>query len=149
VGVPSQPFLTGTGQALAAVVAMSVWKNLGLPVLIFLAGLQNVPEELLEAAALDGAGGGRRYLHVTLPALRPYLGVAVFVSTVAATRIFTPILLMTQGGPDNATTNLTYYAYQQAFEFSSYGVAAAATVCTLGLLGVITTLGALTRKVTL
>jgi ABC-type sugar transport system permease subunit len=146
VGIAAQPFLTGTAQALPAVVLMSAWKNLGLSVLIILAGLQNVPAELEEAAALDGAGGARRYWHVTLPALRRYLAVAVFVSTIAGTRIFTPIILMTQGGPDNHTTNLIYYTYQQAFQYSSYGTAAAATICMLVLLAVVTLIQSLVLR---
>jgi ABC-type sugar transport system permease subunit len=117
---------------------MSVWKNVGLSVLIFLAGLQNVPGDVLEAASLDGAGPLRRFAHVTLPLLRRHLAVAVFVSTIAGTRIFTPILLMTQGGPHDSTTNLTYYAYQQAFQFSSRGTAAATTIVMLVLIGLIT-----------
>lgn len=146
VGMSNQDFLTSGSQALLAIVAMSAWKNVGLLVLIFLAGLQNVPAELHEAAALDGAGGPRRFWHVTLPALRRYVAVALFVSTVAGTRIFTPIILMTQGGPNDSTTNLTYYTYQQAFQYSSYGVAAAATMCLLALLGLITLLQALALR---
>jgi ABC-type sugar transport system permease subunit len=138
VGLGSQPFLTSPAEALAGIVVMSAWKNVGLAVLIFLAGLQNVPPELQEAAALDGAGAMSRFRHVTLPMLRRYLLVALFVSTISGTRIFTPIILMTQGGPKNSTTNLTYYAYQQAFQYSSYGVAAATTVCMLVLIGAVT-----------
>jgi ABC-type sugar transport system permease subunit len=137
-GLDGQPWLTSPSQALAAIVVMSAWKNVGLSVLIFLAGLQNVPPELHEAASLDGAGPVRRLRYVTLPVLRRYLLVALFVSTIAGTRIFTPIILMTQGGPKDATTNLTYYAYQQAFQFSSHGVAAATTVCMLVLIGAVT-----------
>ncbi|WP_432826258.1 carbohydrate ABC transporter permease [Dactylosporangium sp. CA-092794] len=138
VGLGAQPFLTSPSQALAGIVVMSAWKNVGLAVLIFLAGLQNVPQELDEAANLDGAGPVRRFRHITLPMLRRYLLVALFVSTVSGTRIFTPIILMTQGGPKNSTTNLTYYAYQQAFQYSSYGVAAATTVCMLVLIAAVT-----------
>ena len=137
-GLGGQPFLTSPSQALAAIVVMSAWKNVGLSVLIFLAGLQNVPPELDEAASLDGAGPVRRLRHITLPLLRRYILVALFVSTIAGTRIFAPIMLMTQGGPKDATTNLTYYAYQQAFQYSSHGVAAASTVCMLMLIGAVT-----------
>ncbi|MEV5821928.1 sugar ABC transporter permease [Micromonospora harpali] len=137
VGLDAQPFLTSPSQALLAIVVMSAWKNVGLAVLIFLAGLQNVPPELHEAASLDGAGPVRRFRAITLPLLRRYVLVALFVSTISGTRIFTPVNLMTQGGPDDATTNLTYYAYQQAFQYSSHGVAAATTVCMLVLVCVV------------
>lgn len=138
LGVANQPFLTGASQALLAIVVMSAWKNLGLSVLIFLAGLQNVAPELEEAAALDGAGAVRQFWHIALPALRRYVAVAAFVSTIAGTRIFTPIILMTQGGPTDHTSNLIYYTYQQAFQYSSYGAAAAATICMLVLLALVT-----------
>jgi ABC-type sugar transport system permease subunit len=138
VGIGPQPFLNGPGQALPAIVVMTVWKNLGLSVLIFLAGLQNVSNELLDAAALDGAGPWQRFQFVVLPALRRYTVVVLFVATISASRIFTPIILITQGGPGTATANLNYYAYQQAFQFSSFGLAAASTVCMLAILAVIT-----------
>jgi ABC-type sugar transport system permease subunit len=145
-GLDGQPFLTSPSQALVAIVVMSAWKNVGLAVLIFLAGLQNIPQELIEAADLDGAGPVRRFRYITLPLLRRYVLVALFVSTISGTRIFTPVLLMTQGGPKDATTNLTYYAYQQAFQYSSYGTAAATTVCMLVLIGVVTLIQGVTLR---
>jgi ABC-type sugar transport system permease subunit len=145
-GISSQPFLTSASQALPSIVLMSVWKNAGLAVLIFLAGLQNVPAELHEAASIDGAGPFRRFGRITWPFLRRYVVVALFVSTISATRVFTPVILMTQGGPDNGTTNLTYYTYQQAFEFSQYGIADAATVVLIAILSVVTLMQALALR---
>ena len=138
VGIGPQPFLTSPAQALPAIVVMSAWKNVGLGVLIFLAGLQNVPRDVLEAASLDGAGPVRRFVLITVPLLRRHVAVAVFISTISGTRIFAPIMLMTQGGPNSATTNLTFYAYQQAFEFSARGAAAATTVVMLVVIGLVT-----------
>ena len=138
IGIPSQGFTTSTVQALPALVLISVWKDIGLPTLIFLAGLQAVPEELYEAAALDGAGELRQFISITVPLLRRSTAVAVFMSTVAGSRIFTSIFLVTQGGPEDRTTNLIYYAYQHGFQFSAFGAASAATVCMLGVLAFIT-----------
>jgi len=138
LGFANQPFITGDNQALISIVVMSVWKDVGLPMLIFLAGLQAIPGELRDAAALDGAGGWRTFTRIILPQLRPSLVVAVFMVTINATRIFTPIIIMTQGGPDWATANLTYYAYAQSFEFTSPGTASAAVVCLLALLVIVT-----------
>jgi ABC-type sugar transport system permease subunit len=142
IGLAKQPFLTGTGQALPGIVLLSVWKDVGLPMLIFLAGLQSIPSELHEAAAIDGAGPWRTFTRITLPQLRPSLVLSLFMVTITATRIFTPIMIMTQGGPEWATTNLTHYAYLQNFEFTSPGTAAATVVCLLMLLVVVTAIQA-------
>jgi ABC-type sugar transport system permease subunit len=129
--------LTDGTQAKAILVVVAVWKDVGLATLILLAGLQAIPKELYEASSLDGAGRIAQFRHITVPALRRSLGVAVFMVTVAATRLFTPILLLTQGGPGDGTTNLMFYAYQQAFSLNSFGVASAATVVMVLLLMII------------
>jgi len=136
--LPGQPFLTGSGQALISIVVMSVWKDVGLPMLIFLAGLQAIPRELPEAAELDGATERQIFWTITLPLLRPSVIVALFMTTITATRIFTPILIMTQGGPQGATTNLALYSYLLGFEFQSPGAASASVVCMLLVLALIT-----------
>jgi len=138
VGSPNQPFISGQSQALLCIVVMSVWKDVGLPMLIFLAGLQAIPGELRDAAALDGADGWRTFTRVILPQLRPSLVVAIFMTTISSTRIFTPIIILTQGGPNWASANLTYYAYAQSFEFTSPGTASAAVVFLLALLVFVT-----------
>ncbi len=138
VGLPMQPFLTGSNQALVSIVIMTVWKDVGLPMLIFLAGLQAIPRELHEAAQLDGANEWQIFSKITLPQLRPSIVVALFMMTITATRIFTPILIMTQGGPQGATTNLALYSYIQGFEFQSQGTASASVVCMLLVLAIVT-----------
>ncbi|MFC7016129.1 carbohydrate ABC transporter permease [Streptomyces viridiviolaceus] len=129
-----QPFLTSEHQALAAITVMSVWRGVGLPMLVFLGGLQLIPQEVYEAARLDGVGPVRTLLQITVPLLKPSLVVAAFMSTLSGARIFTPINVMTDGGPNGSTTNLIYYSYQQAFSFQSFGTAAAAAVVMLLLL---------------
>jgi ABC-type sugar transport system permease subunit len=138
VGLPSQPFTTSPYQALLSLVAISVWKDLGLPTLIFLAGLQSVPTEVYEAASLDGASERRTFFSITVPLLKRSTAVAVFMATVTGSRVFTSILLITQGGPHDSTRNLIYYSYQQGFQYSAYGTAYAATICMLVLLGLVT-----------
>ena len=138
LSLPTQPFLTGGSQALLSIVIMSVWKDVGLPMLIFLAGLQNIPRELPEAAELDGASERQVFWYVTLPLLRPSIVVALFMMTITATRMFTPILIMTQGGPQGATTNLALYSYLLGFEFQSPGPASASVVCMLLVLALVT-----------
>lgn len=138
VSLPTQPFLTGSNQALVSIVIMSVWKDVGLPMLIFLAGLQAIPRELPEAAELDGATERQIFWTITLPLLRPSLIVALFMMTITATRMFTPILIMTQGGPQGSTTNLALYSYLLGFEFQSPGAASASVVCMLMVLALVT-----------
>jgi ABC-type sugar transport system permease subunit len=118
VGIPSQPFLTSEIQALPTILAMVVWKDLGFTVLILLAGLQTIPQEYHDAAAIDGAGAWTQLRHITIPLLRRMLLLATFMATIAGCRIFIPIALMTQGGPQNATVNAIYYMYEQAFQFN-------------------------------
>lgn len=132
--LPSQPLLTSPHQALIAITLMSVWRGVGLPMLVFLGGLQAIPDEVYDACALDGAGAVRQLWSVTLPMLRPCLVVAVFMSTLSGARIFTPISVMTQGGPRDSTSNLIFYSFQQAFSYQSFGTASAAAVVMLLLL---------------
>src|SRR6266567_5234892 len=108
IGLPSQPFLIDPGQALGSVLVMLVWKDIGLTVLICLAGLQSIPSDYYEAANLDGAGPVARFRFITLPLLSRLLLLAVFMATIAACRVFTPILLMTEGGPQDSSVNLIY-----------------------------------------
>jgi ABC-type sugar transport system permease subunit len=87
---------------------MVVWKNVGFTMLILLAGLQTIPREYYEAAALDGAGAGSRLWFVTIPLLKRMLLLAVFMATIDGGRIVTPILLMTEGGPQDASVVTTH-----------------------------------------
>lgn len=138
VGLPEVPFLTSGPHAILAIVAMTAWKDVGLPTLIFLGGLQNIPPSLHEAAEIDGASPWRTFRRITLPLLRPSMVLAAFIVTVSASRLFTPIMLLTQGGPNGSTMNVTYYSYSQAFEFSSVGPASASVVLMLLLMALFT-----------
>lgn len=131
LGFAPQAFLADTSTALPSIAVMTIWRGVGLPTLVLLAGLQTIPSSLYEAAALDGAGPFARFRHVTLPLLRPSLVVAMFMSTLHGARIFTPISIMTDGGPSGSSMNLIYYAYQEAFKFQADGTAAACAVITL------------------
>jgi ABC-type sugar transport system permease subunit len=138
VGIPSQPFLTSATQALPAVLMMIVWKDIGFTTLILLAGLQTIPHEYHEAAAIDGAGAWSRLVHITLPLLRRMLLLATFMATISGSRIFIPIALMTDGGPENATVNAVYFMYEQAFKFQRMGDASATAMLIILLLVAIT-----------
>lgn len=121
-------FLTSPLLALPAVMLVTLWKGLGYYMVIFLAGLQGIPRELYEAAQLDGSHGWRQHLDITLPLLRPYVTLVAVVSSIAATKVFEEVFLMTQGGPADATRTIVYYVYDQAFAELEISYA-----CTLGL----------------
>jgi putative chitobiose transport system permease protein len=121
-------FLTSPVLALPSVMLVTLWKGLGYYMVIFLAGLQGIPPDLYEAAALDGSDGWRRHLDVTLPLLRPYLTLVGVISAIAATKVFEEVYLMTQGGPADATRTIVYYVYDQAFAELEISYA-----CTVGL----------------
>jgi len=121
-------FLTSPQLALPAVMVVTLWKGLGYYMVIFLAGLQGIPKELYEAAELDGSEGWRQHADITLPLLRPYVSLVAVVSSIAATKVFEEVFLMTQGGPADSTRTIVYYVYDQAFAELEISYA-----CTLGL----------------
>ena len=121
-------FLTTPQLALPAVMLVTLWKGLGYYMVIFLAGLQGIPQELYEAAELDGSEGWRKHLDITLPLMSTYVTLVAVVSSIAATKVFEEVFLMTQGGPADATRTIVYYVYDQAFAELEISYA-----CTLGL----------------
>ena len=121
-------FLTSPLLALPSVMVVTLWKGLGYYMVIFLAGLQGIPAELYEAAALDGCEGWQRHRHVTFPLLLPYVFLVAVISALGATKVFDEVFLMTQGGPADSTRTLVYYVYDQAF-----GELEISYACTVGL----------------
>src|SRR5690625_4471337 len=114
--------------ALATVLAVSIWFYMGYYMIIFLAGLNDIPSEYYDAAKVDGASAFGMFRHITWPLLRPTSFFVLVVSTVAAVsgaQAFDLIYVMTQGGPANATSLGMFYIYQQAFQFNNYGYASA------------------------
>ncbi|MFE6795874.1 carbohydrate ABC transporter permease [Paenibacillus chitinolyticus] len=129
LGLPSQLFLGSPDQAIFIVTAAMIWQNLGFQMLIFLTGLENIPKEYEEAAAIDGAGAWRRFMHVTLPLLNPVLLFSVIIASISYLQSFTQILNMTSGGgPLNSTKSVVVYIYELAFKQFNMGQATAATV---------------------
>jgi multiple sugar transport system permease protein len=125
VGIPQQQFLNSPSQALYVIVIMTIWGWTGFSVVIYLAALQGVPQMLLDAAAVDGAGAWTTFRRVTLPLLSPAsLFLAVWL-TINALQLFDEVYLSTMGGPLNATTVLVYYVYEQAFVNFNFGYASA------------------------
>ncbi len=128
VGLPRVGFLTDTRFVLPALAAVTVWKITGYAMIVFLSGLQSVPPQLLEAAALDGAGPFARFRYVTWPLLRPTAAFVATTSLIVSFQAFDVVRIMTQGGPANATTLFVYAIYEQVFLNLSVGKASALTV---------------------
>jgi multiple sugar transport system permease protein len=125
VGIHPIDWLGDPRWAMPAIILMATWKNFGYNMLICIAGLQNIPRELHEAAALDGASPYQRFRHVTLPMLAPTLFFVVVVTMIGYLQLFTEPYVMTQGGPLRATTSLVLYMYEEGFRWWRLGVAAA------------------------
>jgi putative chitobiose transport system permease protein len=122
------PWLTSPNWALFSVMAVTIWKGLGYYMVIYLAGLQAIPSELYEAAAIDGSDGWLKHWDVTLPLMQPYLYLVAVISAIAATKVFEEVYIMTQGGPLNSSKTIVYYVYERAFQDLEMSYA-----CTIGL----------------
>ncbi|MEO6083359.1 MAG: sugar ABC transporter permease [Umezawaea sp.] len=138
VGLPKQGFFQDPGQALYAVVGMTVWGWLGFAVIIFLAALQNVPKDLLEASALDGCGRLQSFWHVELPQVAPASGFLLVWLTINGLQLFDAVYVTTKGGPLRATTVLVYHLYNEAFVSFDGGYAAAIGCVVFLVIGVFT-----------
>ncbi len=126
VGIDGPDWLNDPVWAMPALIIMAVWRNFGIPMVIFLAGLQAIPAELHEAASVDGAGRWRSFRSITLPLLRPTTLVVAVLLSIAYLQFFEEPFVMTGGGPLDSTTSIGYYAYDQ-FGFGLYGIASAAS----------------------
>ncbi|MGQ9457838.1 MAG: carbohydrate ABC transporter permease [Anaerolineae bacterium] len=118
-------WLNSTRWALPAVMILNLWKNVGFTAIVYLAGLQAIPQDLYEAAEVDGAGLLARFRHVTLPMLSPTTFFVLVMSAIWAFQVFDEAFIMTRGGPAFATTTMVYYIYLNAFKWFRMGKAAA------------------------
>ncbi|MBP2019963.1 sn-glycerol 3-phosphate transport system permease protein [Symbiobacterium terraclitae] len=128
VGIGRVHWLTDPRWALPAVGMVSIWLRLGFNFVLMLSALQNVPEELLEAAVVDGAGFWAKTRHITLPMISPTLFFAAVVGVIHAFQVFAEIDIMTSGGPSNATNTVVYRIYQVAFRQYEFGAASAQAI---------------------
>lgn len=138
VGLTSPNWLLDTSWAMPAVIIVHVWKNVGFALVIFLAGLQAIPRELLEAAVVDGANGWQRLRHITIPGLRPVLFFLILTTALTAFQSFDIVKVMTNGGPVNATTTLIFNLYEEGFVGFNAGRAGVASVVLFALMLVFT-----------
>lgn len=108
-----------------AVVILTLWKNVGFTMVIYLAGLQAIPNQLYEAAKVDGASAWKRFRHITIPLVSPTTFFLLVIQMIGAFQLFSEAYVMTRGGPAQATLTIAYYIYQNAFEFGRMGKASA------------------------
>ena len=120
-----QAWLSNPKAALFACFAASQWQAIGQPMILFLAGLQNVPEDVLEAARIDGAGNVRRFFSITLPLLRDTLVVVISTLMIGSLKVFDIIVGLTNGGPNNSSQVLASYMYSQTFAYTHWGYGSA------------------------
>jgi multiple sugar transport system permease protein len=137
VGIDGPSWLQDAHTAMPSLIAMGMWRNLGFLMVIFLAGLQTVPKEQLEAAAIDGAGAWSRFRYITLPALRPTLLFGGVITTIGYLQFFEEPFVMTQGGPLDKTLSIAMYTYNQ-FGFGNYNYAAAMAYALFLVIAIIT-----------
>lgn len=135
-----QPLLWLSSQNLAmpAVILMTVWMSSGFSMVVYLAGLQSIPEELYEAAKIDGAGPFARLRHITIPLLRPTTLFLLVMGIIGSFQVFTQIFIMTNGGPVDKTTTMVFFIYQAAFKFYEFGYASTLAFGLFALLFVVT-----------
>ena len=137
-GIPPQSWLNDPKLALPSLVVITIWGALGGHMIIFLAALQDIPNELREAAAIDGAKGWQTFLYVIIPLLRPVILFVVVTYSIGIFRNFGLIFLLTQGGPQNTTNTLVWEVYQNAFGYLRFGRASALAMVLLFTILVIT-----------
>jgi multiple sugar transport system permease protein len=125
IGLHGVDWLSDPRLAMPAIIAVAVWKNFGYNMIIFIAGLQNIPDELYEAARIDGAGEWKQFRHVTLPMLGPTFLFVGIVTAIGYLQLFAEPYVMTHGGPLNRTLSAVMLMYQQGFKFFRMGYAAA------------------------
>jgi multiple sugar transport system permease protein len=149
LGLPRSKFLKGPETAMAAIIIMSVWKNMGLNMVIYMAGLQGIPPHIYESAEIDGAGGFRKFINITLPLLAPTTFFVVIVYFIGALQMFVQVFVMTCansqtacGGPLDTTITVVTLIYFNGFEYLKMGYGAAISVSLFLAIALITAINA-------
>lgn len=136
-GISPQPFLTSPDQALISIVMLSAWQGAGVQMLIFLAGLKNIPQHFYEMAVIDGANVLQQFFHVTLPSLKPITTFLVITTTISAFKLIIQPLIMTNGGPNESTVTVLQHMFVEGFRYRNIGYASAIAVLFVVLITII------------
>ena len=140
LGIEPIPWLSNTAWAMAAIIILDVWKNTGFAMLVFLAGLQGIPPEYYEAAQLDGANERQLFFRITIPLLSPTIFFILVIFMIGALQVFDTIIVLTAGGPGDATRSVVLYIYELAFRSFNLGYAAAVSMTLFAIILVLTAL---------
>lgn len=140
LGLPSIDWLGDPHWSMPAIVLLAVWKNFGYNMIILIAALQSIPEDLHEAARLDGAGAWARLRHITLPLLTPTLALVCILTVSGYFQLFAEPYVMTQGGPLQSTVSVLYFMFEQGFKWWNLGFASAVAFLLFALILVLTAL---------
>ncbi|ENH96601.1 binding-protein-dependent transporter inner membrane component [Gracilibacillus halophilus YIM-C55.5] len=128
IGLEKVEWLTNSFWARVSLILVTTWRWAGYNMVILLAGLQNIPNDLYEAASIDGASQIRKFFHITIPQLKPVLLFTFVLSTIGTFQLFDEPYNLTNGGPNNATLTITYYLYNQGFNYFDFGYASAIAI---------------------
>ena len=140
LGIDPIPWLSNVHWAMAAIIILDVWKNTGFAMLVFLAGLQSIPQEYYEAAQLDGANERQLFFRITIPLLSPTIFFILVIFMIGALQVFDTIIVLTAGGPGDATRSVVLYIYEIAFRTFNMGYAAAVSMTLFAIILVLTSL---------
>lgn len=138
LGIGPFPWLSSPQWVLPSVIITDVWKNCGFAMILFLAGLQNIPRVYHEAAAIDGANDLQKFFKITLPLLSPTIFFVLVIFTIGATQVFDIIVVLTDGGPGDASRSIVMYIYEKAFEAFDMGYASAVAMTLFAIILVLT-----------
>jgi multiple sugar transport system permease protein len=127
-GIGPVPWLSSSAWAMPSIIIMSVWLGFGYNMILFIAGLTNIPDTLYEAAAIDGAGPFRQFFKVTLPLLSPLVFFGTMMTLITSFQVFTQAYILTNGGPGNSSTTLVLQLYDEAFRYFRLGTGSAIAV---------------------
>ncbi len=126
IGIANPPrWLNASSTSLFSIIIVGIWQRIGYNIIIFLAGLQGISKSLYESAEIDGANGIQKFFYITIPSLSNTMFLITMLSFISSFQVFTPVQVMTQGGPGNSTSVLVYYIYKTAFQYSDIGYASA------------------------
>lgn len=138
IGLPGVRWLTDAGQAMTSIIIMDVWKNTGFFMIIFIAALQGVPKNIIEAAVMDGTPAWRQFFRITLPYISPVVFFCIVYASIGALQVFESIVILTQGGPGDATRSLSIQIVEEGFGSFQIGYAAAISVVMTVIILIIT-----------
>jgi len=138
LGIGANDWLTNPKTALISIMMLNIWTTSGYFMVSFLAGLQNIPDSLYEAAKLEGASQRQQFWNITVPMVRPVTYFVIVMGLIGCFQVFDQVFVMSEGGPNNATTTLSYFVYQNGFKYFRLGYGAAAAIVLAGIIMIVT-----------